>query len=439
MTHRREFMKATSVAAVYRLAGEAATPANTRIGPNDTIGLGHIGIGIRGSQLMTEFSRIAGVRLVAAADVYDGHLAHGREFTEGKMETTKRYEEILNRKDIDAVVIATPDHWHKRMTLEALAAGKHVYIEKPLTWSIKEGPEIVEAEKKSGKLLMVGSGGKTTAMAQKVKELVAAGALGKVTQIRMVNHRNSREGAWLYPIPPDASPQTIDWERFQGSAPKRAFSPEVFFRWRCWWEYSGGVATDLFVHMLTTLHEVMQVQAPLTVVSQGGLWFWKDGRTVPDVMQSVFEYPQGFLAELTVNLKNSAPAPQMAIYGSEGTLVWARDKIVVTGEPEDRDVQFYATIAWPKATREQYLLGKGIDPVNPRGLWSNRPQPKEHKVERGPGHADFFIRSLREATPSREPASEGHAAAGGAHLANMAYRQGRRMRWDFDTNKVSAS
>ncbi|MBI1897774.1 MAG: Gfo/Idh/MocA family oxidoreductase [Acidobacteria bacterium] len=438
MTRRREFVTAAGAAAIYRLAGPVALAAPARkIGPNDSVGLGFIGIGIRGTGLMEEFSRIPGARFIAAADLYDGHLARGREFTGGKMETGKRYEDILKRQDIDAVVIATPDHHHRHMTLEALAAGKHVYIEKPMTWSLKEGPEIIAAEKKSGKVLMVGSGGKTAAMTQKVKELIAGGALGKVSQIRMLNHRNNREGAWVYPIPPDASPQTIDWECFLGPRPKRPFNPEVFFRWRCWWEYSGGVATDLFVHMLTTLHEVMQVRAPSSVVSQGGLWFWKDGRTVPDVLESVFEYPQGFLAQLCVNLRNSAPAPPMTVYGDQATLVYDRDKIVVTGAPEDHDIQMYGTMAWPKAMRDEYLRSKGLDPANPR-VPRSRPEPKEYTVERGPGHADFFLRSIREGTPSRENATEGHAAAGAAHLANMAYRDSRRMRWDFDSNKVTA-
>jgi predicted dehydrogenase len=296
---------------------------------------------------------------------------------------------------------------------------------------------MMEAEKKHGKVVMVGSGGKTSAMAQKVKELIASGAVGKVSLIRMANHRNSKEGAWVYPIPPDASPRTIDFERFLGSAPKRDFSPEHFFRWRCWWEYSGGVATDLFVHLLTTLHEVMQVRAPVSVVSQGGLWFWKDGRTVPDVLESVFEYPEGFLAQMCVHLKNSAPAPGMIIYGSEGTMVWDRDKVVVTEEAEDRDIQFYGTYAWPKEMRQQYLAAKGIDPANPRPSWPQRPQPKEYRVERGPGHTDYFLESIRESKPSREPAIEGHAAAGAAHLANRAYRESRKLRWDFATNKVS--
>jgi predicted dehydrogenase len=271
-----------------------------------------------------------------------------------------------------------------------------------------------------------------------VKDLIASNTIGKVMHVRMMNYRNSKEGAWIYPIPPDASPQTIDWDRFIGSAPKREFSPEVFFRWRCWWEYSGGVATDLFVHMLTTLHEVMQVQAPKSVVSQGGLWFWKDGRTVPDVLESVFEYPEGFLAQVCVNLKNSAPSPGMTIHGSGGTLVWEPQRITLLGEPEDKDIQMYGTNAWPKAMRDEYMRSKGVDPSNRRGIWGNRPEPKHFTVERGPGHADYFIQSIREGKPSRENATEGHAAAGAAHLANMAYRDGRKLTWDFASNKVIA-
>jgi predicted dehydrogenase len=435
VTHRRSFLTTAGAAAVYTLAGEA--PKAKAAGPNDQVGLGFIGVGIRGSGLMDEFKRNPASKFVVAADLYDGYLQHAKEFTDGRMETTKRYEDVLNRKDIDAVVIAVPDHWHKKMTLEALAAGKHVYIEKPMTWSLKEGPEIIAAEKKYGKTLMVGSGNKTSAMAQKVKELIASNAIGKVSLIRMANHRNSKEGAWIYPIPPDASPETIDWDRFIGPAPKRPFSAEHFFRWRCWWEYSGGVATDLFVHLLTTLHEVMGVRAPSSVVSQGGLWFWKDGRTVPDVLESAFEYPQGFIAQMCVHQKNGAPAPSMVLYGSEGTLTWNFNNVVIQGEGEDKDVQNYGTYAWPKATKDQYLRSKGIDPANPRGPRSDRPKPQEIRVERGPSHTDFFLESVREGKPSREPAIEGHAAAGAAHLANQAYREGRKLKWDFETNKVS--
>lgn len=413
---------------------EPVRAAARTLAPSDRLNVGFIGVGIRGSQLMQDFSKVDGVNFVAAADLYDGYLRHASEFTGGAIATGKHYEKILEQKDIDAVVIATPDHLHKQMTLDALSAGKHVYIEKPLTWSIEEGPSLIAAEKKSGKVLVVGSGQKTSTLTAKARELVAQKAIGQVHQIRMVNNRNSKEGAWIYPIPPDASERTIEWPRFLGNSKKRAFSPEVFFRWRCWWEYSGGVATDLFVHMLTTMHEIMQVQAPESAVSQGGLWFWKDGRTVPDVLESVFAYKEGFLVQCCVNLRSTFPAPNMVIMGSEGTLVMDRGRIVVHEEPVDRDVQAYGSLAWPKEMREEYLKAQEAKapPRRPRA------EPREIAVERGPSHAELFVQSIRENKPSRENATEGHAAAGGAHIANRAYRDGRRIRWDFAANKVSA-
>jgi predicted dehydrogenase len=429
MTGRRDFLKTAGALAVYKLAEPAAQAAQSAA-PGDAVRVGFIGVGIRGSQLVDEFKTIAGVQIPIAADLYDGYLQHAQEAIGDSLAVTKRYEDVIARKDLDAVVIATPDHWHKRMVLDALSAGKHVYIEKPMTWSLKEGPELIAAEKKSGKVLQVGSGTKTSAMTAKVKEVIASGALGNVRMIRMVNHRNNAEGAWVYPIPPDASEKTIDWPRFLGPAPKRAFSPEVFFRWRCWWEYSGGVATDLFVHLLTTLHEFMGVRAPVSAVSQGGLFRWKDGRAVPDLMESVFEYKEGFLAQMCVNLSSTARAPYAVIQGEKGSLFWENSRVTLYAEPADRDVQHYGTNAWPKAMRDAYLKSKENVPA------SERPQPQEIKVERGMGHAEFFIDSIRNNKPSRENATEGHAAAGAAHLANRAYREGKKLRWDFETNKV---
>lgn len=431
MPSRRRFLSSAAAATVYRLVGSAPARA-AALAPSDTIQLGFVGVGIRGSQLLEEFSQIPGVNPVICADLYDGHLDHAKEFTQGKIQTTKRYEDVIGRKDLDAIVIAVPDHWHKRMTLETLSAGKHVYIEKPMTWSLDEGPEMIAAEKKSGKVLMVGSGGKTTTLVAKVRELVGAGELGAVHQVRMMQYRNSKEGAWLYPVPPDASPKTIDWDRFLGSAPKRPFSPEVFFRWRCWWEYSGGVATDLFVHLLTTMHEAMNVQAPVSVVSQGGLYCRKDGRTVPDVMESLFEYKEGFIAQISVNLNNSSPSPAMQIFGEKGTLTLEASGITVVPEPEDLDIQMYGSSALPKATRDAYLQSRGVDKPRPP-----RPEPKVIPVPAGPGHGSYFIESIRQNKPSRENATEGHAAAGAAHLANQAHRRGRKLKWDFATNRVS--
>jgi predicted dehydrogenase len=436
-TRRAILGHAGAAAAVYTL-GPARGAAAAVQSANDRVGLGFIGSGIRGAQLMAEFLRLPGIEPVMGVDAYDGCVERIKEQTGGRAATGKDYRAVLDRKDIDAVVIATPDHLHKRMTLDALAAGKHVYIEKPLTWSIEEGPELIAAEKRSGKVVMVGSGPKTSALTAKARELVAKGALGQVTHARMVNNRNDAEGAWRYPIPPDASPQTIDWTRFLGSAPKRAFSAEVFFRWRCWWEYSGGVATDLFVHMLTTLHEVMDVPAPVSVVSQGGLFKWKDGRTVPDVLESVFEYEKGFLFQACVNLCTGYQAPNLVVHGTAATMVLERGRITLYPERERPDVQSYGTLGWSKAARAAYFSSKGWSAEGrPPAPQPAPAKPEEIAVERAPSHTELFIDSLRNNKPSRENATEGHYAAGAAHVANRAYKEGRRMRWDYKANRVS--
>ena len=435
-TDRRRFLTTAGSAVVYKLAGPK--PKMKAAGINDSVSLGFIGSGIRGTGLIDEFKPVPNVKMLAVCDLYDGCLQRAKEQIAADIAVTKDYRQILDRKDIDAVVIATPDHLHKRMVLDALAAGKHVYIEKPMTWSLEEGQTIIAAEKASGKLVMVGSQGKTSPLTAKTKDLVAGGAIGKVNMVRLANHRNNAQGAWKYPVPPDASPQTIDWDRFLGDRPKRAFDPRVFFQWRCWWEFSGGVATDLFVHLLTWLHEAMSVQAPVSVASFGGIWKWNDGRNVPDVMNSIFEYKEGFVADIYVNLCNSYPTRSITVMGSEGSLVEERGQLIRYYEPVDHEVQSYGTMQWPSAMRAAYYEQKGWT-ANGRPKQPLPPpkQPDEIKIERGPSHAEWFITSLREGKPSRENAEEGHYAAGAAHVANMAYRKGKRQRWDYKTNKVS--
>ena len=442
MTTRRDFLqRAGAGAIVYKLAG--ARPQLKAASKNDQIGLGFIGVGIRGTYLLQGFQAISGVRPVIAADVYDGHHTNAKEITKGAILTTRDYHEVLERKDVDAVVIATPDHWHHRMTLDAFNAGKHVFVEKPMTWSIEQGREVVAATQKSGKLLLVGSGAKTSPLTAKAREIVKSGALGKINMVRMLNQRNNPEGAWVYPIPPDASPQTVDWQRFLGNAPKRAYDPKIFFRWRCWWEYSGGVATDLFVHELSQLHEMMDVAGPKSVVSQGGIYRWDDGRTVPDVMNSVYEYEPGFLADVDVNLGNSHAMHGTVIMGSEGTLELGSrgrrgEQLTLYPEPVFPVAQRYGTNGWPLETRRQYFESLGYTAEGrPK---SPLPPPKpaqEIAVDRGLVHHEYFIKSLRDGSPSKENASEGYYAAGAAHLANIAYRKGRRMNWDLKTGQVT--
>ena len=416
---------------VYRAAAAAAATKAVKAAPSDQVRLGFIGIGIRGTQLMSAFRVAPGAKFVAAADLYDGCLTRATE-TDPGIATGKDYRAVLDRKDVDAVVIATPDHHHHRMALDALAAGKHVYLEKPMAWSIPQCRDLLaSSQKHPNQKFQTGSGAGYSPLTDAARDLVKSGVLGKVNQIRMENHRNSASGAWVYPVPPDASPQTIDWNRFIGNSPKKAFDPKIFFRWRCWWEYSGGVATDLFVHQLSQLHALMSVEAPKSVVAQGGLFKWDDGRTVPDLLQAVYEYP-GFLTTLHVNLANQRGTGQTTVvHGSEGTLVFeGRGKLTHYPEPVDEDVQTYGTIHWPKALRARYFEEKGWTTDGRRK--SPAPEAKlaqEITLARKPSPQEAFLNAIREGTPVAESAAHGCAAASAAHLANLAFKKGRRLSW----------
>lgn len=432
---RRNILKSTGAAILYKVAGPR--PALRAATANGQVNMGFIGTGIRGSYLFESFKKTAGVRPVIVADLYDGHLDWAKEATEGKIATTKEYRAVLDRKDVDAVVIATPEHWHFQMVLDALAAGKHVYVEKPLAWSIPEGAKIVAEQKKAGKLVMVGSQSKTSPAIAKARELIKSGLLGKVNMVRMVNHRNYPEGAWIYPIPPDASPHTIDWPQFLGPAPKIGFDAERFFRWRCWWEYSGGIASDLWVHLLTALHEMMDVRAPRSVVAQGGIYRWNDGRTVPDLLSAVYEY-DGFIVDIHANLGNArGGGDPIVVMGSQGNLTFdVRGNLAFTTEPLPPPVASEGLNGWPKALKQQYIESAEKRAAPPRSA----PTPdKEIKIDRGLEHYEYFIQSLREGLPSRETVEEGHYAAGAAHLGNIAFRKGRRMKWDLASNEVFES
>lgn len=434
MPNRRRFLETAGAAVVYQLAAKG--PALRAASVNDQVNLGFIGSGIRGTQLIEDHKSIAGVNCLAVVDLYDGCLKRAKEQINDQIMAGKDYRAILDRKDIDAVVIAIPDHLHKKVTLDALSAGKHVYIEKPMTWSLAEGPQMIAAEKASGKVLQVGSQGKTSALTAKAREIVKSGQLGKVHMVRMSNHRNNAQGSWKYAIPPDASPQTIDWPRFLGHYKNKAFDARTFFQWRCWWEYSGGVATDLYVHLLTWLHEVMDVQAPHAISSHGGIYKWNDGRTVPDFMNTLFEY-DGFLADIYVNLETSYRQRPWTIHGTEGTMHEERNTLVVFPEPEDRDVQGYGTYQWPREMREQYYVSKGYLPNGrPKDPLPPPKEPTVVTIDRGLSHAEYFIKSIRDGSPSKENATEGHYAAGAAHVANASYRQKRRLQWDHKSNKV---
>lgn len=435
---RRQFMeRSAGTTAALNLVRGSQTAAQTP--PSDGIGVAVIGAGIRGVELIQATLEIPGVEVRAAADLYDGHLQRVKELTQNRAETTRDYRPLLQRKDIDAVVIATPDHWHKPQVVEALQAGKDVYCEKPLTWRPEEGAEIIAAAKRTGKLVQVGSQFRSMPVSEKARELIRSGALGKITMIKGWEHRNTPMGAWVYPIPPDASPQTIDWEQFLGPAPKSPFSLERFFRWRCWWDYSGGVATDLFVHYLTAIHYLTGATMPRTAVASGGLYRWTDGRDVPDQLTALYDYGD-FTVNLYVNLNSAQGSSGIIIMGAEGNLDYNPRRLIFTPDKPRQSFR-YALNSWPRAlteswSKEQKLARDGA-PWEAAG-WEPGQQIFETFGEESTGaHLRAFFNSMRSRQPSVEDAEMGNNAALAAHMANFAYRNKRMARWDAARGKFA--
>ena len=258
---------------------------------NDQVQVALIGSGGMGIEDATTCLKVPGVKLVAVCDLYDGRLADARKRWGNDIFTTRDYREIINRDGVDAVIIATPDHWHKDISVAAMNKGKHVYCEKPMVHDITEGPAVIDAQKKNKVVFQVGSQGMSSLGNEKAKQLLKDGAIGTLNYAEAFYARMSPTGAWQYPIPDDASPATVDWERYISNTTKRPFDKLRFFRWRNYRDYGTGVSGDLFVHLFSSLHFVTGSLGPNKIMATGGLRYWKDGREVPDIMLGMFDYP----------------------------------------------------------------------------------------------------------------------------------------------------
>ncbi len=245
---------------------------------------------------------------------------------------------MLDAPDIDAVIIAAPDHWHAPMAIEAAKRGKHVYCEKPVSWSVPELYELVKVVKEKGIVFQLGHQGRQTESYIKAKEAIEKNVLGKINLIEVCTNRNDPNGAWVYPIHPEANPKTIDWPQFLGQAPYHEFSLERFFRWRCWWDYSTGLNGDLLTHEYDALNQIMKLGIPGSVTSSGGIYFFKDGRTVPDVLQVVMEFPKQELSFLYSATLASDRNRGKVIMGHDANMEIS-DRLVIKADPGSTQYQ----------------------------------------------------------------------------------------------------
>src|SRR5690606_22064334 len=260
---RRKFIRKVGLATVAAMSGQSLSASGMSVEylkrvsgkqAADGINIALIGAGWCGTEDATTARSHEGVKMVAVCDLYKGRLAQANEKWGGNLFLTEDYKEVLKRKDIDAVLIGTPDHWHKQISVDALNAGKHDYCEKPMVKSVEEGHEVINAWKRSGKVFMVGSQGLSSLGNEKAKQLLAEGAIGDLNYAEGFWARFSPEGAWQYPIPADASEKTVNWSRYISNVTKRPFDPLRFFRWRNYVDYGTGMSGDLFVHLFSSLH-----------------------------------------------------------------------------------------------------------------------------------------------------------------------------------------
>jgi len=419
---------------------------STSYSVNDQINLGLIGSGIQGIYDTNAALGVSGVKLVAACDLYSGRLDRAKELWGEDIFVTRDYRELLKRKDIDAVIVATPDHWHKKITIEALEAGKHVYCEKPMVQKWEDGQAIISAQKSTGKICQIGSQGMASLGNEKAKQLYEDGAIGDIVMLDFFNDRYSAEGAWQYPIPPDASPDTVDFDTFLGSAPKKPYELKRFFRWRNYQDYGTGVAGDLFVHAFSTLNHVISSNGPTRAQATGGLRYWNDGRDVPDVSITLYDYPKtdthaAFNAAFRINfIAGSGGGGGFKLIGTEGEMEVGQNSVKLSRSKLGVVPGGYSLISFTEKTQEKIKEGYAAQNLESRNSQLNTGEttweaPRDYKG----GHYDHFynfFQAIRGNGKIIQDPTFGLRAAGAALLANHSYFGGKAVNWDPDAMKL---
>jgi len=424
---------------------------NQPMAPSDKIRLATIGMGIIGFIDTATALQVPGVELVAAADLYDGRRGRVNEIFGKDVATTRDYREIFARPDIDAVIVSTPDHWHAKLAIEAMQAGKNVYCEKPMVQKIDDGARVIAAQRQTKKVLQVGSQFVSSIVYDKAKELFKSGAIGELNLVEASWKRNSAIGAWQYSIPPDASPQTIEWERFLGDAPKRPFEAIRFFRWRNYFDYGTGIPGDLFVHLFSGIHHVLGSNGPAQILSTGGLRYWKDGRDAPDVILGLYNYAKtenhpAFNISFMANfVDGSGGESGIRFVGSEGTMTIVGDGVKLTRrglyQPSEKEViEGYNSVnTFSKETREkfaaQYRAETAKNPARAELEGSSEYKAPEGYDDRLDHFHNFFA-AMRTGKMITEDATFGFRAAAPALLTNNSYLEKRVIGWDAEAMKV---
>jgi predicted dehydrogenase len=441
---RRQFLQRSAgmtgamVASRTILLDAETIPLPTKaVAASDRVRFGIIGVGMQGSGLLTNAVQLPGVECVAAADLYDGRHTLAKEIAGPNVMTTRRYQELLANKDIDCIIAAVPDHWHKQVVIDAVNAGKDIYCEKPMSHTAAEGVAMVDAAKKTGKIVQIGSQRVSSVICTKAKEMLAQGMIGKLNLVEASLGRNDPTGAWEYPPPPDLSPTTLDWDTWQGTVPKRAFDGKIFARWRCWKEYGTGVAGDLLVHLVSGMQYMLGWnEAPKRAMALGGILRFPDGRNMPDVHPTLFEY-----GEIPVYMRLNLGCETPEVYrfmGSKGILEVTETAINYMPQTGEDSAPSYYTQGYPREMREAYTkkwheehdAAPGKEPTQEGYSYKGVSWDEEKP------HLWKFFQAVKSRQPVVEDAVFGHHAALACHLANESYFRRSATAWDASTGQI---
>jgi predicted dehydrogenase len=442
---RRAFIGIGAAAATGAIAArtvllnpEPLMAAQRPAAPSDRVRFGIIGVGMQGSNLLGDSIKIPGVECAAACDLYDGRHVLAREIVRPDLPVTRRYQELLANKDIDCIVAAVPDHWHRQIVIDAVSAGKDIYCEKPMSHSPADGVAMVDAAKRSGRIVQIGSQRVSSAICAKAKELIAAGTLGDLMLVEGWNGRNDPNGAWQYPPPFDLSPRNLDWDTWQGDVrPRRAFDPILFSRWRAWKEYGTGVSGDLLVHLISGMMFMLGInEPPAQVSSVGGIRHWKDGRNMPDVHAALYYYGD-LPVYMRLNLGTEMPETYR-IQGSKGLLEVDGSGLRFTPQTGKDSYPSYYTGSFPRAMREEYQKkwhAENDARVAREGLSEIITYQHGHFDDLTP-HLSTYFDAVRTRKPVVEDVVFGHNAALACHMANESYFRKAAVRWDEGSKTI---
>jgi len=423
--HRRSFVKSSGL-------GMTALSTQRILGANDRVNIALIGCGGRGRGVARSMREAPNVAYTAVADVYQPNGEQARQWAGSDAKYFADFRKILELKDVDAVHIATPDHWHAIATVLACQAGKDVYVEKPVSLAIREGRIMVDAARKHNRIVQAGTQHRSAPHFQKIAEIIQRGDIGPVRFIRIWNYANHALHT-MQPRPNEPVPDGLDWDMYLGPSPKVPFNPHRFLgTYRYFWDYSGGYITDFGNHRLDTMQQIMGVSAPRTISASGGLYVVKDGRETPDFMTVTYEY-DNFIATYEgsninghgmggrtpghryYNARGESDQPNgIVFYGTEATIYAERIGWEIFPEPETPSMAGRRGAPAPPPRKRAPSVKR---------MWENVEEPTK-------AHCLNFVESVRSRKTPNADIEIGHRGTSLALLGNIAMRTGLKLHWD---------